>query len=80
MLDRKGALSDEKNVTSVQRESIYGPLFFFIICKLFVNDYLTCIKHSNVNIYAGNTTHDVFCKSIDVIEQKMYKDLLYCVK
>lgn len=49
---------------------------FFI---LFVNDYSECLKHSNVNIYADDTTQDVSHKSIDVIEQKLYEDLIYSV-
>lgn len=73
----KGVLSDEKDVTiGVPQGSIFGPLFFI----LFVNDYLKCLKHSNVNIYADYTTQDVSHKSTDVIEQKLYGDLLYSVK
>lgn len=72
----KGVFSDEKDVTIVVPQgSILGPLFFI----LFVNDYPKCIKHSNVNIYADDTTQDVSHKSIDVIEQKLYEDLLCSV-
>lgn len=72
----KGVFSDEKDVTiGVPQGSILGPLFFI----LFVNDYPKCFKHSNVNIYADDTTQDVSHKSIDVIEQKLYEDLLCSV-
>ena len=48
-----------------------GPLFFI----LFVNDYPKCLNHSNVTIYADDTTKDISHKSIDVIEQKLHEDL-----
>lgn len=71
-------MSDEKDVAIyVQKGSIFGAFVFFI---LFVNDYPKFLKHSNVNIYADDTTQGVSHKSIDVLEQKVYKDLLYYVK
>ena len=69
----KSILSEEKNVTiGVPQGSILGPLFFI----LSVNDYPKCLKHSNVTIYADDTTQDISHKSIDVIEQKLHEDLL----
>ena len=69
----KSIVSEEKNVTiGVPQRSILGPLFFI----LFVNDYPKCLKHSNVTIYADDTTQDISHKSIDVIEQKLHEDLL----
>ena len=52
--------------------SILGPLSFI----LFVNDYPKCLKHSNITIYADDSTKDISHKSIDVIEQKLHEDLL----
>ena len=69
----RGVFSDEKDVTiGVPQGSILGPLFFI----LFVNDYPKCLKHSNVSVYADDTSQDVSHSSIDVIEQRLYEDLL----
>ena len=72
-MEIKSILSEEKNVTiGVPQGSILGPLFFI----LFVNDYPKCLKHSNVTIYADDTTQDISHKLIDVIEQKLHENLL----
>jgi hypothetical protein len=55
----------------VPQGSILGPLSFI----LFVNDYTKCLKHSNVSVYADDTSQDVSHNSADVIEQRLYEGL-----
>jgi hypothetical protein len=42
---------------------------------LYVNDYPNCLQHSAAHMYADDTTQDVSDRSIDVIENKLLRDL-----
>lgn len=56
----------------VPQESIFGPLFFI----LYVNDYPDCLQYSSAYMYADDTTQDVSDKCFDLIEYKVYRDLI----
>lgn len=57
LLRWKSVSSDEKDDTiGVAQGPILAPLFSFI---WFLNDYPKCLKPSNVNIYADDTTQNV---------------------
>lgn len=57
MLDEKVHCLKKNMLQLVFRKGLFWGLGFFLI--LFVYDYPKCLKHSNVNIYADDTTQDV---------------------
>ena len=68
----KDCLSATGNVTSgVPQGSILGPLLFIV----FFNDFSSCLKHSNVTIYADDTVIYVAGKDTFIIETRLSSDM-----
>ena len=71
-LQYKGCFSAVGRVTSgVPQGSILGPLLFIA----FFNDFTSCLKHSNVTIYADDTVIYVAGKDIFIIEIRLSSDM-----
>ena len=67
-----GHPSDSKLVeTGVPHGSILGPLLFMI----YVNDLPSCLNHSEVNMYAGDTAFYYGSSNIDDVKSHIQSDL-----
>lgn len=72
-----GVLSDFKPINiGVPQGSILGPLFFI----LHVNDFPKCLKHSNVIMYADDTSLSTDGKTVECVEEKLFEDFLCTIQ
>ena len=68
----KECISEVGKVTSgVPQGSIIGPLLFVV----FFNDFSSCLKHSNITIYADDTVIYVAGKDLFIIETRLSADM-----
>ena len=58
-------------ISGIQQGSILGPLLFIV----FFNNFTSCLKHSNVTIYADDTVIYVAGKDISIIEIRLSFDM-----